>query len=68
MKPTYTDFQEFGRDFAVEAARLGLPVERLTGRGKITLFCPSCNQTKPQRGRKHINGKACCAECATKKS
>jgi hypothetical protein len=37
---------------------------KLTGRGKQTFFCPACMAIRPQRGRKHIAGRAICAECA----
>lgn len=39
---------------------------KLTGRGKQTFFCPSCNTTKPQKGRKHVHGRAVCSECVGK--
>jgi formylmethanofuran dehydrogenase subunit E len=43
------------------------PIIKLTGRGKNVFFCPSCNQTKPQKGRKHVNGLAVCAQCVEEK-
>jgi hypothetical protein len=37
---------------------------KLTGRGKQTFFCVACMSIRPQKGRKHIAGRAICAECA----